>query len=112
MVGTIVIYTTELAFSMAYECASFLHAKRIYFLDYVQCTLTTDDDNFSLQASDGSTYLHGQPTNKAYAVELTTFQPRLFIVGSVVGLWHQLDKIFSSRSSSCLVLCVLLATNS
>ena len=85
MVGTIVIYTTELAFSMAYECASFLHAKQIYFLDYVQCTLTTDDDNFSLQASDDSTYLHGQPTNKAYVVELTTFQPRLFIVGSVVG---------------------------
>ena len=30
MVGTIVIYTTKfLAISMAYECTSFLHAKRI-----------------------------------------------------------------------------------
>ena len=49
--------------------------------------------NFSFHCSDGSTYLHGQPTNKSYTVDLTTYQPRLFIVGSIVYHGDGIDQI-------------------
>ena len=45
----------------------------------------------SFHCSDDSTFLHGQPTNKSYTVDLTTVQQRIYIVGSVVSYGDGID---------------------
>ena len=43
--------------------------------------------------SDGSVYSHGQPTNKSYMIDLTTVQPRLYIVASAVNIGDGVDRV-------------------
>ena len=61
----------------------------------------------SFHCSDGSAYLHGQPTDKSYTVDLTTFQPRIFIVGSVVSHSDGIDRVsFLAADYSLSQLCL------
>ena len=60
--------------------------------------------NFLFHCSDGSVYLHGQPTNKSYTVDLTTFQPRLYLVGSLVSHGDGIDQITFVATAYSLAL--------
>ena len=60
----------------------------------------------SFHCSDDSTFLHGQPTNKSYTVDLTTVQQRIYIVGSVVSYGDGIDRVtFLATDHSLAQLC-------
>ena len=35
--------------------------------------------------SDGSVYSHGSPTDDVYTIDLTSYNPRLYIIGSIIS---------------------------
>ena len=60
-----------------------MHAFHIGFT--IQAVFDYSLLNVSIPCSDGSVYSHGTPTDELYTIDFTTFNPRLYLVGSIVS---------------------------